>query len=70
VLDDRAKNEYRRRLQELEVELEEAHDWGDAERAARLQAELDLLAQELARAVDRRGRDRASPRPPNAPASA
>jgi hypothetical protein len=59
VLDDRAKRDYGRRLQELELELEEARDWGDPERAARLQGELDLLTEELARAVGLRGRDRA-----------
>ena len=59
VLDDRAKRDYGRRLQELELELEEARDWRDPERAARLQGELDLLTQELARAVGLRGRDRA-----------
>jgi hypothetical protein len=59
VLDDRAKRDYGRRLHELELELEEARDWGDPERAARLQGELDLLTEELARAVGLRGRDRA-----------
>jgi hypothetical protein len=59
VLDDRAKADYGRRLRELELEHEEARDWGDPERAARLQRELDLLTQELARAVGLRGRDRA-----------
>ena len=58
LLDDQAKAEYGRRLEELEEELEQAHDWGDAERAARLQEELDLLTQELGRAVGLRGRDR------------
>jgi tetratricopeptide (TPR) repeat protein len=58
VLDDRAKAGYARRLQELEAELEQARDWGDTERAARLEDELDLLTGELARAVGLRGRDR------------
>ena len=58
LLDDRAKEDYGRRLQELEEELEEARRWGDPERAARLEEELDLLSQELARAVGLRGRDR------------
>jgi hypothetical protein len=58
LLDDRAKEDYGRRLQELEEELEEARKWGDPERAARLELELDLLRQELARAVGLRGRDR------------
>ena len=58
VLDARAKADYGRRLEELEQEHEEARDWGDPERAARLQVELDLLTQEVARAVGLRGRDR------------
>jgi AAA ATPase domain len=58
LLDDQAKKDYSRRLEELEEELEQARDWGDTERAARLQDELDLLTQELARAVGLRGRDR------------
>jgi eukaryotic-like serine/threonine-protein kinase len=58
LLDDQAKKDYGRRLEELEEELEQARDWGDTERAARLQDELDLLTQELARAVGLRGRDR------------
>jgi hypothetical protein len=58
VLDDQAKKDYGRRLQELEDELEQARDWRDSERAARLEDELDLLTRELARAVGLRGRDR------------
>jgi hypothetical protein len=58
VLDDRARREYARRLQELEEELDEARDWGDTERAARLRDELDTLTEELARAVGLGGRDR------------
>jgi AAA ATPase-like protein len=58
VLDERAKEEYGRRLRELEEELEEARGWGDTERASRLGEEVDLLTGELARAVGLRGRDR------------
>jgi hypothetical protein len=58
VLDDRAKADYARRLEELETELDEARDWGDTERAARLEEELDQLTHELARAVGLHGRDR------------
>jgi hypothetical protein len=58
VLDDQAKKEYGRRLQELEDELEQARDWRDSERAARLEHELDLLTRELARAIGLRGRNR------------
>ncbi len=58
VLDDHAKREYARRLAELEEELEQARDWGDTERAARLDDEVEALTQELARAVGLAGRDR------------
>jgi AAA ATPase domain len=58
LLDDQAKKEYGQRLHELEEELEHARDWGDTERADRLQDEFDLLTQELARAIGLRGRDR------------
>src|SRR5262249_58178022 len=58
VLDDQAKKDYGRRLEELEEDLEEAREWGDTERTARLSDEIDLLTQELAHAVGLRGRDR------------
>jgi eukaryotic-like serine/threonine-protein kinase len=58
VLDDQAKADYARRLEELEAELDQARGWSDTERAARLEDELDLLTGELARAVGLRGRDR------------
>lgn len=58
VLDDRARQEYRQRLAELEEELEEARGWGDTERAARAADEIELLTEELGRAVGLRGRAR------------
>jgi hypothetical protein len=58
LLDHQAKKDYGRRLEELEAELEQARDWGDTERAAGLEGELDLLTRELASAVGLRGRDR------------
>jgi eukaryotic-like serine/threonine-protein kinase len=58
VLDQQAKHEYRRRLKELDDEVEEARSWRDVERAARAQEELDFLTSELARAVGLGGRDR------------
>jgi hypothetical protein len=58
LLDEQAKREYGRRLDELDAELEEARSWGDDERAARIDEEIGLLRQELARAVGLRGRDR------------
>jgi hypothetical protein len=58
LLDDRAKQEYGRRLEAIEDELDEARRWGDDERVAHLQEELDALGEELARAVGLRGADR------------
>ena len=58
LIDDRAKQEYRVRLEQLTEELEQARDWGDPERAARLQEEIDVLTKELAQAVGLGGRDR------------
>jgi hypothetical protein len=58
VLDAQAKDAYRRRLQELGEDLREAQDWGDPERIARIEEEIDALTDELARAVGLGGRDR------------
>src|SRR6185436_16460795 len=56
VLDARAKESYRRRLAEIEDDIEEARAAGDSARAAH--AERDLLVRELSRAVGLGGRDR------------
>jgi tetratricopeptide (TPR) repeat protein len=58
ILDSQAKAAYRRRLGELEEELDEAQESGDAERAARAKGEQDFLARELAGALGLGGRDR------------
>ena len=58
MLDARAKDAYRRRLGEIDEDIEEARTIGDAERAAQAEAERDFLIQELARAVGLGGRDR------------
>jgi eukaryotic-like serine/threonine-protein kinase len=57
-LDERAKTEYRRRLEDLEEELVEARDFGDTERATRIEEEIDFLTRELAQALGLGGRDR------------
>lgn len=57
-LDATAKNQYRRRLEDLREEIEEAEGWGDTERAARAREEMDLIASELSAAVGLGGRDR------------
>jgi tetratricopeptide (TPR) repeat protein len=48
-LDTQAKDAYRRRLAEIEDDLEQARAIGDAERAAQADAEREFLVQELAR---------------------
>jgi tetratricopeptide (TPR) repeat protein len=58
MLDARAKDAYRRRLAEIEDDIEQAHAFGDPERAAQAEAERDFLVRELSRAVGLSGRDR------------
>jgi len=58
LLDARAKESYRRRLAEIEEDLEEARTLGDSERAAQADAEREFLVRELARAVGLGGRGR------------
>jgi eukaryotic-like serine/threonine-protein kinase len=59
MLDAQARETYRRRLHELEEDLEEARSWNDSERAARAEQEMDALTAELARAAGLGGRGRA-----------
>lgn len=58
LLDARAKEAYRRRLAEIDDDIEEARAMGDVERAAQADAEREFLVRELARAVGLGGRDR------------
>ena len=58
VLDERAKSEYRRRIEDLHAEIDEAEAWNDPERAARAREELDSITRELAHSVGLGGRDR------------
>ena len=58
VLDATAKATYRRRLEELREDLDEAESFNDPERAAKAREEMEFLAQELAGAVGLGGRDR------------
>jgi tetratricopeptide (TPR) repeat protein len=58
VIDARAKAAYRRRLEEIERDIEEAEDLGDQERASRAAVDRDFLVRELANAVGLGGRDR------------
>ena len=58
MLDARAKDAYRRRLAEIEDDIEQARAFGDTEREAQADAERDFLLRELSRAVGLHGRDR------------
>jgi tetratricopeptide (TPR) repeat protein len=58
LLDTRAKEAYRRRLAEIEADIEEARALNDPERLAQAEAEREFLVQELSRAVGLGGRDR------------
>jgi hypothetical protein len=58
VLDARAKTEYRRRLDDLDSELDRAALRGDAQRAEVLEQERQALLDELRRAAGLGGRDR------------
>jgi tetratricopeptide (TPR) repeat protein len=58
MLDDQAKEAYKRRLAEIEEDLSDADSAGDSERSARASEERDFLVRELARAVGLSGRDR------------
>jgi class 3 adenylate cyclase len=58
VLDAEAKEAYRSRLEELGEDLQKARDWGDPERVAGIEEEIDALTEELAHAAGLGGRDR------------
>lgn len=58
LLDTTARHQYRRRVEALRAEIEDALDAGDDDRAMATQAELDALVTELARAYGLGGRDR------------
>jgi hypothetical protein len=58
MLDARAKDAYRRRLAEIEDDIEQARALGDTEREVQADAERDFLVRELSRAIGLGGRDR------------
>jgi tetratricopeptide (TPR) repeat protein len=58
ILDAQAKNAYRRRLVEIEDDIEQARAFGDSERAAQAETERDFLVRELSSAVGVGGRNR------------
>jgi tetratricopeptide (TPR) repeat protein len=58
LLDERAKAAYKARLGDLADDLAEAEAFNDTERAARAQAEIDALVDQLTAAAGLGGRDR------------
>ena len=58
LLDERARRDYRKRLEELRAEIEEAEALNDAAAADSARAELEQLSGELARAFGLAGRAR------------
>jgi class 3 adenylate cyclase/tetratricopeptide (TPR) repeat protein len=58
LLDAEAKAAYRRRVAELEEEIEHARSWSDPERERQARDELAFVARELGAAVGLGGRDR------------
>ena len=58
ILDAQAKEAYRRRLSEIDDDIDQARAAGDGERAAQADAERDFLIRALAGAVGLGGRDR------------
>jgi TolB-like protein/tetratricopeptide (TPR) repeat protein len=58
VLDPQARREYRRQIEELQGELEQAESDNDAARADRVRLELDAVIDELAKATGLSGRSR------------
>lgn len=60
LLDAPARAAYKRRIEDLRDQLDEATRFNDIERAAQARREIEFLTQELARAVGLRGRGRAA----------
>jgi hypothetical protein len=58
LLDDQAREAYRRRLSDIEGDLAEAEEWSDVGRLDALHAERDALVSELATATGLGGRAR------------
>jgi hypothetical protein len=58
ILDAQAKAEYKRRLNELRQEQEEAEQFNDPSRATKAYDEMNAIAQHLASAIGLGGRDR------------
>jgi tetratricopeptide (TPR) repeat protein len=61
ILDPQARAAYKRQLQSLRTELEEATRFNDLGRITSTQTEIEFLTRELARAVGLHGRTRSGP---------
>jgi hypothetical protein len=60
VLDKQALSAYRRRLAEIDADLQQAESWADTGQAAKLAAERDALLDQLRAAIGLGGRPRVS----------
>lgn len=60
VLDDRAQQAYRSRVENLRDDLAEAERWNDSARAEQLREELEFIASQLAEGLGLGGRQRRS----------
>ena len=60
ILDDRSRAEYKQRVADLRLELEDAESRADIGRAEALREELDFISRELSRAFGLGGRQRAT----------
>ncbi len=58
VLDEKARTDYRQRLESLREELEDAREMNDAGRAERIEQEIEFITQELSSAYGLGGRAR------------
>jgi hypothetical protein len=58
VADTRALAAYRRRLRDIDAELDEARDWADEARVTRLELEREALVREVGAATGLAGRRR------------
>ncbi len=60
MLDSRARDDYRHRVEEIREELQDAESLNDMGRADALRSELDFISRELSRAYGLGGRQRAA----------
>src|SRR5262249_48633178 len=58
ILDSKAKLEYKRRIEELRKDVEEAERFNDSYRASKSRSEIDTIAEQLAAAIGLGGRAR------------